>query len=174
MTIQHLIPKRPGLYLGAVLALSIAAPLSAKEAAVGMYECTKGGVTSFSDVPCGPDEQHVEVDYQQPSNPEGAAAAAHGAETQADQIGESEVLDTEILNVQQQISRLEVERDAKIAALRRERFAGSEALDEQTWRAGLDAQIEAVAQDYQTRLETHGARLADLQAQRATLPPPRP
>lgn len=174
MTIRHLIAKRPGRYLGALLALSIAAPISAKEAAVGMYECTQGGVVSFSDVPCGPDEQQIEVDYQQPSNPEGAAAAARDAEAQADQIAEAEVLDTEILDVQRQINHLEVERDAKIAALRRERFAGSEALDQHAWRAGIDAKIEAVAQDYQTRLATHGARLAALQAQRAAFPLPRP
>jgi hypothetical protein len=165
MTIHH--PTRPASCLAALLVLG-AAPLAAGEAAVGVYECTKDGVTTFSDQPCGVGEKHIEVDYQRATP--GAGAAAQDAEAQAGAVAEAQVLDTEIVNIQQRISRLQNEQQSRIAELRRQRYAGTEQLDQKAWQAGIDAQIQAAANEYQSAIDRESARLAELQAKRAALP----
>ncbi len=164
-------PTGPALCLGALLALT-AAPLIAGEAAVGVYECTRNGVTTFSDQPCGPGETHIEVDYQ--SAAPGADAAAQAAQSQAGAVAQAQVLDTEILNSRQHISRLQDAQRVRIAELRQARFQGNDQLDAAAFRAQMDAEIQATANRYQTEIDQEATRLADLQARRAALPPPQP
>jgi hypothetical protein len=161
----------PALCLGAILTLATA-PLIAGQAAVGVYECTKNGVTTFSDQPCGPQEKHIEVDYQR-AGP-GAGAAAQAAEGQAGVVAQAQLLDTEILNSQQRISRLQDAQRVRIAELRQAGFQGNEQLDAAAFRAQTDAEIQATANRYQIEIDQEASRLANLQARRAALPPPQP
>jgi hypothetical protein len=156
--------------LGALLALSIA-PVPAEEAHTQLYKCNQDGRVTYSDQPCGSAEKRIDVDYARPEAPQGAATAAGDAEVQADRVAQAQLLDTEILKAEQRISRLQIERDGRIAELRRERYAGTEDLDQQAWQAKMDQRIGAVAAEYQDTIDTEQARLAELQAKRAALPP---
>jgi hypothetical protein len=156
--------------LGALLALSVA-PVPAEEAHTHLYECNQGSRVTYSDQPCGSAEKRVDVDYARPEAPQGAATAAAAAALQADRVAEAQLLDTEILNAEQRIGHLQIERDGRIAELRQERYAGTEDLDQQAWQAKMDQRIGAVAAEYQDNIDTEQARLAELQAERAALPP---
>lgn len=175
MTAHRPTGHNPALCLGALLAIC-AAPSPAGEGEVKLYECNDKGIVTFSDQPCGARQQSIELEYERPdpAKAQGAAAAARANEAKAGQIAEAELLDTEILNTQERISRLETERDGRIAGLRQQRFAGTEALDQNAWQVEMNNQIGAVAAEYQTAIDTEQTRLADLQAKRAALPSPQP
>jgi hypothetical protein len=170
-------PARPlsALCLGALLAAT-ATPSLAAEGTLGVYECTRNGVTTFSDQPCGPAAKRIEVDYdkQNPAQAEAAAAAAgaRARETQAGHAAEARLLDTEIINSKQRLSELPIRRAAEIALLRQEVRAGSESRDLAAWQAEMTAKVATVASRYQSLIDTEQARLDDLLAQRAALEAP--
>lgn len=156
--------------LAAVLAAA-ATPTFAAETALGVYECNRNGVVTFSDTPCGPSAERIEVDYNKPdaAAAEAAAAGAGASEAQAGQTAEAELLDTEINNSSQRLSTLPTERDTEIAVLRQQRFLGTEALDQDAWKADMTRQMEAVAAKYQHSIDAEQARLNGLRARRAAL-----
>ena len=168
-------PARPlsTLCLGALLAAT-ATPSPAAEGTLGVYECTRNGVTTFSDQPCGPAAKRIEVDYdkQNPAQAEVAAAGARARETQAGQVAEARLLDTEIFNSKQRLSELPIRRAAEIALLRQEVRAGSESRDLAAWQAEMTAKVAAMASRYQSLIDTEQARLDGLLAQRAALEAP--
>lgn len=168
-------PARPlsTLCLGALLAAT-ATPSPAAEGTLGVYECTRNGVTTFSDQPCGPAAKRIEVDYdkQNTAQAEVAAAGARARETQAGQVAEARLLDTEIANSKQRLSELPIRRAAEIALLRQEVRAGSESRDLAAWQAEMTAKVAAVASRYQSLIDTEQARLDGLLAQRAALEAP--
>ncbi len=102
-----------------------------------------------------------------------AAAKDRASEAQAGQTAEAELLDTEIFNSSQRLSTLPVQRDAEIAALRERRFHGTDALDQDAWKADMTRQMEAVAAKYQSSIDAEQARIDTLRARRAALGAPR-
>jgi hypothetical protein len=154
------------LCLGALLALTGSA-LIAEESTSRVYECEKDGKVTYSGQPCGSSEERLEVDYNSPGG--NAAAGAKAEEGQTGNTAEGELLDTEILNAQDRIEELEDERNARIAELREEAFAGTEGLDQKAWQAQMDARIQAVQTEYQDDIDTEQARLTELEAKRAEL-----
>ena len=165
-------PARPplALCLGVLFAATAISSLAA-EGTVGLYECNRDGVTTFSDQPCGPAAKRIEVDYdKQDSAQAGAAAAdARASEAQAGHAAEARLLDTEIFNSKQRLSELPIRRAGEIARLRQEVRAGSESRDLAAWQAEMTAKAEAMATRYQTLIDTEQARLDDLLARRAAL-----
>ena len=121
--------------------------------------------------PCSPSAERIEVDYNQPDAAAAAAAAAgaRASEAQAGRTAEAELLDTEIYNSSQRLSTLPIERDAEIAVLRQQRFLGTEALNQDAWKADMTEKMEAVAAKYQQLIDAEQARLNDLRARRAAL-----
>ncbi len=172
MTTHHPTGGSVPFWLGALLALSAASP-SADEARVVLYECNKNGVVTFSDQPCGTREERVEVEYDRTDSAR-EGAAARNEEAQVDRVAEAELLNTEILNAQRQLSDLENERDMRIAELDQQDFAGSEGLDQNAWQNSMDEKIREVATRYQNRIDVARARLAELEGRRAALPPSQP
>jgi hypothetical protein len=174
MTLTRTHRNLGSLGLGTLFALA-ATPGLAAETALGVYECHKNGVVTFSDQPCGPSTERVEVDYSRPdaAAAQAAASAAQASEAQAGQTAEAELLDTEIFNSSQRLSTLPVQRDAEIAALRERRFHGTDALDQDAWKADMTRQMEAVAAKYQSSIDAEQARIDTLRARRAALGAPR-
>jgi hypothetical protein len=162
------------LGLGTLL-IATATPGLTAETALGVYECHKNGVVTFSDQPCGPSAERIEVDYSKPdaARAEAAAARAGEAEAQASDAAEARLLDTEIENGRQRLSDLPIQRDAEIALLRQQRFLGTEALDQDAWKADMTRQMEAVAAKYQQSIDAEQARIDALKARRAALGAPR-
>ena len=148
----------------------------AEEADAKMYECNQGGKITFSDQPCTGQERKIDIQYQQPGQTQAqdAQAAARQQEGEAGAVAEAELLDTEIVNAEQEITRLQTERDTRVAEMRQQMQAGTENLDKDAWLAQQDAQIESVYQDYSARIVNLNARLSDLQARRAALGGPVP
>ncbi|MGE5155840.1 MAG: DUF4124 domain-containing protein [Bdellovibrio bacteriovorus] len=159
--------------LGAFLSL-VAAPTLAAEVQQRVYECKEGGQVIFSDQPCGTQERQINLQYDQPSAAQAteAGAAARAAEAAADQAAETNLLDTEILNAEKALSQLETERDAAVAALRAQRDAGTEGLDQDAWVAQMNAKMESTYQDYTNEIINAHSRLNDLRARRAALDRP--
>jgi hypothetical protein len=139
-----------------------------------VYECRQGGQVIFSDQPCGAGERQLNLEFNQPSRAQEseAAATAQEEESIANQAGQANLLDTEILGAQQKVSRLQTERDATVAELRAQRDAGSENLDQAAWVAEMNAKIEATYQDYTNEIIDARSHLNMLRAQRATLSNP--
>jgi hypothetical protein len=167
-----LIPLR-GLFavcLGSLAVTPGTAPL-AEEAAVRMYECNQGGEITFSDVPCAGTERRVELDYAQPdpAQAQAAAVAAQAAEDRAGTLAQAQLLDAEVLNLEQHISNLEHERDARIGALRDQLAQGTENPDTDAWQAAINQQIRSATDNYSDSILAARARLDALRAERQAL-----
>jgi hypothetical protein len=175
---SHSQPKRPSPIqagLAALLCLAVASA-RAEAAEAQVYECNQGGTVTFSETPCAGQERKVDIEYDRlsPTQSQDAQAAEQSAEDRAGAVAQADLLDTEILNVQQEIGRLQTERDARLAAMKQQRDIGGESLDQAAWLAQQNAQIASVYQDYSDRIVTATAKLSDLQAQRAALGGPAP
>jgi glutaredoxin len=84
-----------------------------------VYECTRDGITTFSDQPCGEQEQHIVGDYWRPSTADAAAAEQRldQERVEAGSIAARMQLKRKIARSEGRISDLQKQRDAEIAAL---------------------------------------------------------
>jgi len=126
---------------------------------------------TFSDEPCVGTEQTVKIDYSRPDAAQGedAAFAAQAAEAQAGAVAQAAVLDSEILNLEQQITNQQTERDARVAALRQQLAQGTEDPNPSAWQAAMNQQIDATYNNYNDTILAQRRRLDQLQAQRQSL-----
>jgi hypothetical protein len=138
-----------------------------------VYECKEDGKVTFSQMPCSGQERKVDVQYDQPGQvPTDSAPSTAPPEVeirQADAVAEANLLDDQILHIEQQISRLQIERDARVAELRQQRVVGTENRDVTTWETKLDQEIESVYQHYSDRIISENAKLERLRDRRAAL-----
>jgi len=154
-----------------VLAALLAGQPAAEEAAIQVYECHQGGKVTFSDEPCVGTEQTLKIDYSRPDAAQGedAAFAAQAAEAQAGAVAQAAVLDAGILNLEQQITNQQAERDAQIAALRQQLAEGTQDPDPSAWQAAMNQQILSTYEKYNDTILAERRRLDQLQAQRESL-----
>jgi hypothetical protein len=174
---MNLVQLKPVLALTTLATLSLApCAVPAEEKSDRVYECKQGDNTVFSGQPCGPQDRQVTVDYDQPSaaQTQQAVRKDRAEESAAAAAAEADILDNEILDAQDAISRLEAERDMKVAELRQQSFAGTEQLDVNAWQAQMDAKIESVVQGYADRIAAANDRLTALRARREALGVPAP
>ena len=131
------------------LAVTPGTELAAEEAAVQVYECHQGGKVTFSETPCAGAERSVEVDYSRPNPAQARQAdeAAFVADDRAGVVAQAAVLDAEILNLEQHISNLQTEREARVSALRDQLAQGTERLDSAAWEKGMNQQIVSTYND---------------------------
>ncbi len=166
-------PSRLRTLAGFAAVLSLAACVAgAEEVDDQVYECNQGGKITFSDQPCAGEERKVDIRYNEPNQAQTLEAQSADQAAEAGAIAEADLLDTQILNTQKEISRLQTERSARLAEMKQQRDIGSEERDQAAWIASQNAQIESVYQDYTARIVTATARLDDLQARRAALSGP--
>ncbi|ESQ17290.1 MAG TPA: hypothetical protein DDY14_00830 [Chromatiaceae bacterium] len=147
---------------------------SIQAADVKVYECDQDGTLTFSQEPCGDQPQQLDIQYDQPDQEqtESAISAARNRQFEADNIAQSDVLDNEIQRTEQQINRLQSERQERLAEMSQQEFRGSEERDEEAWITQMNQKMESVDQDYKARIISETARLDRLRAQRAALPRP--
>jgi hypothetical protein len=158
------------------LAATVGTGSLAEETAVQMYECNQGGTVTFSDVPCAGMRRSVELDYSRPdaAQAQAAAAAAQAAEDRAGTRAQADLLDAEILNLEQRISNLQTERDARLAALNNQLAQGTESPDADAWQAAINQQILSVTNNYNDGILAQRKRLGELRTQRQGLTDPGP
>jgi hypothetical protein len=165
-------PLTPALLIGFLCLIT-----SATRAAEGqqrVYECRQGGQVIYSELPCGTEQQRLDVQYDEPSASREAdiGAATRAEEQTADQTAQAKVLDDEILQGEKKLSRLATERDARVAALKAQRDVGSESRDLNAWLSEMNAKIESTYQRYTNEIIDVQARLDALRARRAALASP--
>jgi hypothetical protein len=87
---------------------------------VGAYECTRDGVTTYSDTPCGSDERHISVEIGEPGDtkPDRSDARLRQEEEQSDAYLQQLELRRAIARSEGRISDLQKQRDADLEALR--------------------------------------------------------
>ena len=87
---------------------------------VGAYECTRDGVTTYSDRPCGSDEQRISVEFGEPDNtkPGRANPRLRQEDAQSDLYLQQLELRRAIARSEGRISDLQKQRDAELKALR--------------------------------------------------------
>ncbi len=161
-----------GLALG-VLTGVLGPGAVADEASMQVYECRQGSTVTYSGTPCGAQEQTMDLQYERPS-PAAARAAAQTAIRQGEKAwnqAQAVVLDNQILSTAQQVSDLETQRDARVAALQAELNQGTENPNPGAWQAGLTQQIQSTAQDYNNQILALRQQLDQLKSQRAALGP---
>jgi hypothetical protein len=154
-----------------VLAGILAVGAAAEEASVQVYECHQGGRVTFSGTPCAGQEQTVDLQYELPS-PAQATRAEQNAIQQGEQawnLAQANLLDNQILNAAQQISNLESQRDAQVAALRAQLNAGTQDPNPTAWQARLNQEIQSTIADYNDDILAQRQQLDQLKAQRAAL-----
>jgi hypothetical protein len=149
----------------------VAATAAANAAVDQMYECDQDGTVTFSDQPCTGPERIRDIQYDQPSGSQTNAAETVLQDENADSgaVAQADVLDTEILKTEQEISRLQIERTARLAEMREQRRLGSEDRDRAAWLQQMDQKMESTYQDYSARIITATDRLNELKARRAAL-----
>lgn len=169
-------PARRALPLGVlatVLTTALSTTSMAEEAAVQVYECRQGDQVTFSDSPCVGQEETLDLQYERPS-PAAVQAATQQALRQGAQAwnqAQADVLDAEILNAAQQISNLETERDARVAALQADLDHGSENPDPDAWQQHLKREMLNTTKGYNDNILARRQQLDRLKAQRAALGP---
>jgi hypothetical protein len=141
-----------------------------------VYECNQDGTVTFSQTPCTGQEQKVDIQYDQsgqtgqvPTDAAASSAPTFIEDRQADAVAEANLLDNQILQTEQQITRLQIEREAQVAALKQRLFTGTEDRDVTAWKMKLDQEIESVYQNYSARIVSENAKLDSLRARRAAL-----
>lgn len=144
------------MILVSLLALA-SAPVAAEA-----YKCEVDGKVTFSDRPCGENQEKVEVRVHQPSGP---AWDYKGALEEQDQYLERDRLEREISQVEARIRYLRRQRDAEIAALRRSQQYSANNLAGATRDQSIAQQMQAVSSNYETQIATERARLQDLRSQ---------
>ena len=163
------------VWLGVLAVITSGPSLAAENTAVRVYECKQGGNLSFSDEPCvgagAANERSIEVEYTQPDTTQSRAATESDTaqEEQADQVADIALLDGDILSQQQRIKNLEMERDARIAELRRQLAEGTELLDKKAWESRIYQQIDTIQANYNDTIIDEQQHLAELNARRASL-----
>jgi len=151
--------------------LWLAATTLAEAAVDQMYECDQDGTVTFSDQPCTGPERIRDVEYDQPSGSQtrNAEAALQDEEAESGAVAQADVLNTEILKTEQQISRLQIQRTTRLAEMREQRRLGSEDRDRAAWLKKMDQEMESTYQDYSAQIITATERLNELKARRAAL-----
>ena len=163
------------VWLGVLTVMTLSPSLAAENTTVRVYECQQGGTPSFSDEPCegagAATDRSIEVDYTQPDAAQSRAAAESLAvqEEQADKVADLDLLNADILSQQQRIKNLEMERDARIAALRRQLAEGTERLDKNVWESQIYQQIDTIQANYNDTIIGEQQHLAELNARRASM-----
>lgn len=161
-----------GLALG-VLTGVLGPGAVAEEASMQVYECRQGDTVTYSGTPCGTQEQTMDLEYERPS-PAAARAATQTAIRQGEQAwnqAQATVLDNQILSAAQQVSDLETQREARVAALRNQLNQGTENPNPEAWQAGVQQQIQSTVQNYNDQILAVRQRLDQLKSQRAALGP---
>jgi len=168
----HSIPK-PVLPFAATLSalLAVSAVVRAEEVKERVYECHRGGQVVFSSEPCGPDAETKTLDYAEPgrSATKEAIEAAQQEDTQASVTAQAELLDTEIVNAQNEVERLRVEQKERIYAWRQTMAEGTDQDDFNAWQAQMDAKLQAIETSYAQQIEDAEDKVDQLRSQRAAL-----
>lgn len=138
--------------------------VAAEERRVEAYACEQDGVTSFSDSPCGPDEQRVGVDYEQPSadSVDAAQRRVDEAEAQSDRYLQQIELQREIARSEGRISDLRKERDAKLLQLRSSLNNAEGRATRSIWNTDVREQMADVAARYDSDIEAEQIKLEAL------------
>ena len=169
----------------AVAAVALFGEVFASENSLNAYECTRNGVTTFSDQPCSDDAQTVEIEYTNPdaASREAARERVETATESTDQFLDKFQLERAIAGVEGRISDLQKQRDAELRILRAS-AAGVEAptsggnLDPSTAAVietlsaeGSAAQMKAVNDRYAADIAVEQQRLQLLLDRQAALNP---
>ncbi|MGB5832957.1 MAG: DUF4124 domain-containing protein [Thiohalocapsa sp.] len=176
MNPSTILASRQGWLLATLAALvclaAVGTPTEAADAQV--YKCKEDGKITFSQEPCAGQERKVDIQYDQPSEAQTEAAVSNAESQQAEAgtVAEARLLDDEIIQTEQQINRLRIERDARLGELQEQRFRGSENRDEAAWLGKMNQEIESADRDYSARIISETARLDSLRARRAALGAP--
>lgn len=155
----------PFVSLAQLLCLScILVPAFAEEQQLDAYECEQDGVPSFSDSPCGPDEQRLELDYEQPSaaSVDSARRAVDETEAQTDRYLRQIELQREIARSEGRISDLRKQRDVKLQQLRASLNNAEGRATQSIWDSGVREQMAEVAARYDSDIEAEQIRLERL------------
>jgi hypothetical protein len=153
------------LYLALLAALALPW-VAAKAADRPMYRCQSGDVVTFSQEPCGPDAQPVDVHYDAPSSTQAdAEARAEAMEADAQDGLAAIERDQRITALERELEALQRQRDHAVATLAAERQHGTEARDDDTYRLRKRAEMQATVDDYAVRIEAKQAQLQQLRTE---------
>lgn len=137
-----------------------------------LYQCTDvNGRKVFSQMPCAPEAEAVDLHYQEVD--EADVAEAEAIHRQREKMLEEAAaedarreLESEIAATKRRINRLVAERDARIAANRRKAEYANNNLAGATWEGALAAENRAIAEQFNPDIAAARERLKDLRAQR--------
>lgn len=152
---------RPGFI--AVVMLGLAAP-----AAGQIYRCDTPAGTVFSQVPCAPEAEKVEVEAR-PYDPTAAAEAELRAAQRAASFRESvdqARIDTRVRNLQRQILEAQSARGAALARIRARRSTAANNQAGATFLQSLAAEEQAVISRYGSQIEMLRAEIRELERSR--------
>lgn len=150
--------------------------------AAAIYKCPgAGGRVSFQDQPCASGGQQIDVRPAAGAAPASAAPAAAGNGTASPAVApadrlhqmqrESAVMEAErkIRDAEHQIDIYRQEMEAKIDGLRAKKRRANNNLAGATWEQSISAEMQAVADEYRTKIDGERATIADLRARRERL-----
>lgn len=141
----------------ATILFLVSAPLAA-----AAYKCEVDGKVTFSDRPCGENQQEVEVRTHQPSGP---TWDYEGARDDQRRHIEGARLERQVARSEARIRQLQRQRDAEMAALRRSQGYSTNSLAGATRDQSIAQQMQAVSSNYETQIATERSRLQDLRSQ---------
>jgi len=160
--------------ISVVIALSFAHQAASQ---TNFYQCKdKWGQPVFSQRPCGSDaEQHSVTPHSQISTPSrdqpvatapGESPAAE-AETFSIEVTRTKrrlsEIDEDLDRREARIARYSDERDAKIAILKDKRRYANNNLAGATWQESLASEMQAIATQYDTKINSQQQKIDDLQ-----------
>ncbi len=132
-----------------------------------MYRCQDDDSVTFSQTPCGSDAQPVDIEYTEPTAAEASQASARAQETAAaaDAAAADDERRQRIAATEREISELKQARDRTLGELAAERQRGTEDRADDTYRVEKRVEMQAVVDDYDTRIEELEGELSRLRAE---------
>jgi len=136
---------------------------SAPLANAQIYKCTdEDGKLHYSDKPCAKDAETVQIE----DNTSGVSLGKSGDWSKVNESIRAREIERAIDRHQDSIRRLQNARDRELATLRAKQRRAANNLAGATYRQSLATEMQAVSEDYNSRISMEREAIQDLRAQR--------
>lgn len=154
----------------AILMLTV---LAASTANAEIYKCVQNGRQVFSDMPCATNAEKLDI-RPAAGQADKTAVEKANADTKArnqaiDQAMKKRNVENRISRAQHEIERLTAEKEARLAALRNRKGYANNNQAGAIWENSISEEMNAVASDYNSRIDQERHELADARATLAAL-----
>jgi len=151
-----------------LILISLLGVIAGGTATAGVYKCVVDGKPVFSQIPCAPDAEVVNLDIVKPTAEQQDASAERLANVRATQSDAKRERDRELAlrQAEREVRRLEAARDRELAEIERKRGHAANNMAGAVWEQSLATDKQTVVAKYSPRIEAAQQEVRRLSEQR--------